>query len=154
MKVILTADLDKIGNLGDVLDVKPGFARNYLLPKKLAVLVSEHNLSVMDGAKKKHLKKLEMEKLSAEQQKTRLETLTLTFHKKAGESDVIFGAVTTSEIEKELEAKGVTIDRKKIHLEEPIKRIGNYTCKIKLFRDVEASIKIEVLKEGEESAEA
>jgi large subunit ribosomal protein L9 len=114
MKVILTSDVEKVGNLGDVIEVKKGFARNFLLPRSLAVEV-------------------------------------LVMRKKAGENDVLFGSVTTAEIEKELEAKGVHVERKKIHLDEPIKRLGDFTAKIKLFKDVEAAITIQVLKEEEES---
>jgi large subunit ribosomal protein L9 len=151
MKVILTSDVEKVGNLGEVIEVKKGFARNFLLPRKLAVEVSEHNLALMEGKKKKHQKKLEMEKLSAVEQKQKLEGVVLIMRKKAGENDVLFGSVTTAEIEKELEAKGISVEKKKIHLDEPIKRLGEFIAKIKLFKDVEAAIKIEVLKEEEES---
>jgi large subunit ribosomal protein L9 len=151
MKVILTSDVEKVGNLGDVIEVKKGFARNFLLPRSLAVEVSEHNLALMEARKKKHQKKLELEKLSAVEQKQGLDGVVLVMRKKAGENDVLFGSVTTAEIEKELEAKGVHVERKKIHLDEPIKRLGDFTAKIKLFKDVEAAITIQVLKEEEES---
>jgi len=149
MKVILTSDVDKVGNLGDVIEVKKGFARNFLLPRSLAVEVSEHNLALMEARKKKHQKKLEIEKLSAVEQKQKLEGIVITIRKKSGENDVLFGSVTTTEIEKELEAKGVSVEKKKIHLDEPIKRLGDFTAKIKLFKEVEAEIKITVLKEEE-----
>ncbi|HNX98607.1 MAG TPA: 50S ribosomal protein L9 [Candidatus Aminicenantes bacterium] len=152
MKVILTSDLDRIGDLGDVLEVKSGFARNYLFPKQYAIPVTPHNLSVMESRRKKHEKKLAIERLSAEEQKKKIEALTLTFTKKSGENDVLFGSVTTTEIEEKLGEAGVTIERKRIHLAEPIKRIGQYTCVLKLFRDVEAEVKIVVDKEGEEAA--
>ncbi len=152
MKVILTSDVEKVGNLGDVIEVKKGFARNFLMPRKLAVEVSEHNLTLMKGRKKKHEKKLEMEKTSAVEQKQKLDGISITMRKKAGENDVLFGSVTTAEIEKELEAKGVSVEKRKIHLEEPIKRLGEFTAKIKLFKEVEAEIKIQVLKEEETQA--
>ena len=149
MKVILTADVEKVGNLGDIIEVKKGFARNFLLPRKYAVAVTEHNVTLMENKKKKHLKQLEVEKLSAVEQKQKLEELSITIKKKAGENDVLFGSVTTNELEKELKALGVSVEKKKLHLDEPIKRLGNYTLKIKLFKDVEAEIKIAVLKDGE-----
>ena len=150
MKVILTADVEKIGSLGEVIEVKKGFARNFLLPRKLALEVNEHNLTLMDGRKKKHQKKLEEEKVSAVEQKQKLEGVSITIRKKSGENDVLFGSVTTAEIEKELATKGFSVEKKKIHLDEPIKRLGEFTAKVKLFQDVEAAIQIIVLKEEED----
>jgi large subunit ribosomal protein L9 len=147
MKVILTADVDKVGSLGDVIEVKPGFARNFLMPRQLAMEVSEHNLALMEARKKKHLRKLEQERQAAGEQKQKLEGVTIVIRKKSGENDVLFGSVTTAEIEKELEAKGVRIERRKIHLDEPIKRLGEFTARVKLHPGVEAAIKVEVLKE-------
>jgi len=151
MKVILTSDVEKIGSLGDVIEVKKGFARNFLMPRKLAVEVSAHNLALMEGRKKKHQKKLELEKISAIEQKQKFEGVAVIIRKKAGENDVLFGSVTTAEIEKELAAKGLSVEKKKIHLEEPIKRLGEFTAKIKLFKDVEAAIQITVQKEEEDT---
>jgi large subunit ribosomal protein L9 len=153
MKLILTADVEKVGNLGDIVEVKKGFARNFLLPRQLAVEVTAHQVALMENRKKKHLKQLEIEKLSAIDQKAKLEAIALTITKKAGENDVLFGSVTTAEIEKELKALGVNVEKKKLHLDEPIKRLGNYTLKVKLFKDVEAEIKIAVQKDGEVSPE-
>ncbi|MCU0276360.1 MAG: 50S ribosomal protein L9 [Acidobacteria bacterium] len=152
MKLILTADVEKIGSLGDVIDVKKGFARNFLLPRRLAVEVSEHNLALMEARKKKHLKKLEQEKQAASEQKQKLEGVAVTMRKKSGENGVLFGSVTTTEIERELAARGFSVEKKKIHLDEPIKRLGEYTAKIRLFHGVEAAIKVEVLKEEEDPA--
>ncbi len=152
MKVILSADVEKVGSLGDVVEVKNGFARNFLLPRRLAMEVSEHNLALMAARKKKHQKKLEMEKHAAGEQKQKLEGVAITIRKKSGENDVLFGSVTTAEIERELAAKGFSVERKKIHLDEPIKRLGKFTAKVKLFQGVEAAIQIEVLKEEEEPA--
>jgi large subunit ribosomal protein L9 len=151
MKLILTSDVEKVGSLGDVIEVKKGFARNFLLPRKLAVEVTAHNLNLMEGKKKKHQKKLEIEKLSAIEQKQKLDGVAILIRKKAGENDVLFGSVTTAEIEKELEAQGFSVEKKKIHLEEPIKRLGDFTAKVRLFKEVDAEIKIQVLKEDEEA---
>jgi large subunit ribosomal protein L9 len=151
MKLILTSDVEKVGSLGDIIEVKKGFARNFLLPRKLAVEVTAHNVTLMEGKKKKHQKKLEVEKLSALEQKQKLDGVAIVIKKKAGENDVLFGSVTTAEIEKELAAKGFSVEKKKIHLEEPIKRLGDFTAKIRLFKEVDAEIKIQVLKEDEEA---
>ena len=107
----------------------------------------------MEFKKKKIQKKIEIEKLSALEQKEKLEEITLTFAKKAGENDMLFGSVTVLEIEKHLEELGIEIERKRFDLAEPIKRIGNYTCKIKLFDEIEAEIKIEVVREEEDTPE-
>jgi large subunit ribosomal protein L9 len=153
MKVILTADVEKVGNLGDIIEVKKGFARNFLLPRKYALEVTEHNVALMQSKKKKHQKQLEIEKLSAVEQKQKLDGIALTIKKKAGENDVLFGSVTTSELEKELKALGIDVEKKKLHLEEPIKRLGNYTLKIRLFKDVEAEVKITVLQDGDATSD-
>jgi large subunit ribosomal protein L9 len=144
MKVLLTTDVDKVGAMGAVVEVKAGFARNYLFPRKLAVEATPHQVALVAGKRKKLEKKLEIEKLSAVEQKSKLDQLVLKIRKKAGENDVLFGSVTTAEIEEEFARLGVHVDRKKIHLDEPIKRIGHYTCRIKLFKDVDAEVRIEV----------
>lgn len=151
MKVILNSDIEKLGSLGDIVEVKPGYARNYLFPRQLAFTPTKHNLELMEAKKKKVQKQLEIEKLSAMEQKQKIEEITIVIEKKAGEKDTLFGSVTPMEIEKKLEEMGVTIERRKLHLEEPIKRLGSYSCKVKLLEDVEAEFKIEVVKEGDES---
>jgi large subunit ribosomal protein L9 len=153
MKIILNEGIEKLGEVGDIVDVKPGFARNYLFPKSFALEMNKHNLEVMKFKKVKVQKKFELEKLTAVEQKQKIEELTITIEKKSGENDVLFGSVTTQEIQGQLESIGVSIDKRKFHLEEPIKRLGNYTCKIKLMKDVEADLKIEVVKEGEEETD-
>ena len=153
MKVILNTDIDKLGKLGDIVEVKPGYARNYLFPRDMALNLNEHNMQLMEIKKKKVQKKLELEKLTAIEQKQKIEEITITFEKKAGETDTLFGSVTPAEIEEKLQEQGLTIERRKLHLEEPIKRLGSYSCTVKLFDDVEAEFKIEVLKEGGEEEE-
>jgi large subunit ribosomal protein L9 len=151
MKIILNEDVENLGGLGDILEVKPGFARNYLIPRKLAFQYSKHNEEMMKFKKIKARKKIEMEKLSAMDLKQRLEELTLTIPKKAGESETLFGSVTTMEIQAKLEEMGITIDKKKFHLEEPIKKLGIHVCKLKLIEEIEAELKIEVVKEGDDT---
>jgi len=150
MKVILNADMDNLGELGDIVEVKPGFARNYLLPRQLAVAVNKNNLEMMKARRRKAEQQFELEKMSALEKKQTLDGIALRFERKSGENDVLFGSVTTADIEKKLAEMGIEIERKKLHLEEQIKRLGNYTCKIKLVKDVDAEIKIEVLPEGGE----
>lgn len=154
MKVLLNEDIEKLGEMGDIIDVKPGYARNYLFPKKMAVTVNQHNLDLIRLQRKKIEKKLEIEKLSAVEQKDKLEEITLEIKKKAGENEVLFGSVTVAEIEKKLEELGVEIDRKKIQIKEPIKKLGSHSITIKLFKEVDAELKIEVVKEGEEVSES
>ncbi|MCI0471156.1 MAG: 50S ribosomal protein L9 [Candidatus Aminicenantes bacterium] len=145
MKIILNTDIEQLGKLGDVREVKPGYARNYLFPRKLAIPHTVHNLEAIAIKKKKTQKMLEIEKLSAMDQKQKIEQITLVIKKKAGEKDTLFGSVTTMEIEGKLAEMGVSIERRKLHLEEPIKRLGSYSCKVKLLEDVEAEFKIEVI---------
>jgi large subunit ribosomal protein L9 len=151
MKIILNEDIEHLGQLGDLVEVKPGYARNYLFPKGLALKPTSHNMEMMKHKKIKVQKRLELEKLSALEQKQKLEELTLTIEKKAGESDTLFGSVTSIEIQQKLEELGTYIERKKLHLDEPIKKLGHHACKVKLIEDVEAELKIEVVRENEET---
>lgn len=151
MKIMLNEDIEHLGRLGDLVEVKPGYARNYLFPRELALQPTKHNMEMMKYKKIKAQKRLELEKLSALEQKQKLEELTLTIEKKAGESDTLFGSVTTMEIQQKLEELGTHIERKKLHLDEPIKKLGHHVCKVKLIEDVEAELKIEVARENEET---
>ena len=153
MKVLLNEDIEHLGRLGDLVEVKKGYARNYLFPKKLALQPNKHNLEVMKYKKVAAQKKLELEKMSAREQKQKLEELTLVMAKKAGESETLFGSVTTAEIQQKLEEMGFHVDKKKFHLEEPIKKLGQFLCRIKLVEEIEAELKIEVIRESEESEE-
>jgi large subunit ribosomal protein L9 len=150
MKVILNENVENLGKVGDVVEVRPGYARNYLFPKTLALEPTKHNIDLMERKRKKVEKQMELEKLSAMEQKQKVEAITITIEKKAGEQDQLFGSVTAMEIEAKLAEQGITIERKKFHLEEPIKKLGSYICKIRLVEDVEADLKIEVVKEGDE----
>ena len=149
MRVILNENIENLGKLGALVEVNPGYARNYLFPKELALKPTKHNIEVMKHRKIKAEKQLELEKLSAMEQKKKLEELTLYIEKKAGENEQLFGSVTPMEIEGKLAEAGITIERKKFHLEEPIKKLGSYICKMKLVEDIEADLKIEVVKEKE-----
>jgi large subunit ribosomal protein L9 len=150
MKVILNENIESLGRVGDVVEVKAGYARNYLYPRNMAVAPTKHNMEVMKYKKIKAEKQLEVEKMSAREQKVKLEEFKLVIEKKAGETDTLFGSVTTAEIQAKLEELGVSIERKKFHLDEPIKKLGLHVFKIKLVEDIEAEVKIEVLREGGE----
>jgi len=154
MKVILNENVDKLGQIGDVVEVKPGYARNFLLPQGLAIHHTPHNLGLINSKKKKFQKRVELERMSALEQKQKIEQFLLVIPKKAGETDTLFGSVTTLEIEKMLEEMGTHIERKRLHLDEPIKKLGSYTCKVKLMEDVEAELKIDVVKEGPDTPES
>ncbi|MGA1839639.1 MAG: 50S ribosomal protein L9 [bacterium] len=147
MQVILKEHIENIGQAGDLINVAPGFARNYLLPKKLAILADarnikqlEHQKRLKQAIKEKHLK--DCEKLARS-----LESLSLTIIRKAGENDRLFGSVTTIDIAEALKNEGIEIERKRMHLEEPIKSLGIYTIPIRLHQEVTANLKVWVVKE-------
>ncbi len=154
MKVILNQDVDNLGYVGEIVEVKPGYARNYLLPRKIAVVVNKHNLEVMQNRMKKLEKEIEQTRISSEELKAKIEEMVLRFERKVGENDVLFGSVTVADIEAELNAAGIEFDRKKFTLPEAIKTTGVHICKLRLFRDISAEVKVEVVPEGvEETAE-
>lgn len=149
MKVLLTEAIDKLGIVGDVVEVKPGYARNYLMPRGLALPVTPHNVSLMERRKVKYLKELETMREKALGQKETLEALELEFERKAGENGVLFGSVTTSDIEAYLLEKGHDVDRKRFHLPEAIKKVGEFTCLFKLHPEVTAELRVVVKPEGD-----
>lgn len=147
MQVILKEHLEKLGHAGDLVNVKSGYARNYLIPKKLAILADAKNIKQLEHQKKlesaireKHVK--DCEKLA----KT-IEGLSLTIVRKAGENDRLFGSVTSMDIAEALQKEGVEIDRKKIILDDPIKSLGIYQVPIRLHQKVTANSKVWVVKE-------
>jgi len=144
MEVILKEDVLKLGHRGDVVKVADGYGRNYLLPEKLAIEATEANKAVIEQMKASAIRKSAKEKVDAEAQATQLNEVELVFERKVGEHDHLFGSVTSSDIAHELEAKGYTIDRRKIALDEPLKTIGEYHVPVKLHRDVTSHIKVVV----------
>ncbi len=147
MKVILKEDVDRLGSMGDIVNVKPGFARNYLIPRNLAVEANPRNIKEFEHHKRVLQQKAERIKNAAQHLAEKISSSPVTIKVKAGEEDKLFGSVTTIDIEKALKEKGFEIDRKKIMLEEPIKRLGEYRVKIKLHRDVLAELTVQVEKE-------
>jgi len=147
MEVILKEDVPKLGARGDVVKVAEGYGRNFLLPRKLAIEATRGNRAVIEQMKQAALRRAATDKAEAEAQAKQLETVTLSFTRKAGEKDQLFGSVTSSDIGAALEAKGYSLDRRKIHLYEPLKHIGEFKVPIRLYKGVEATVKVLVDKE-------
>jgi len=146
MQVILREDVESLGATGQVVNVKDGYARNYLIPRGLAVHATKRNVKRFDHEKRVIAKRDTKRRKEAQSLKERLEALSLTIAKHTGEEDKLFGAVTNREIADALkEETGLEIDRKSIHLEQPIKSLGVYSVELKLARDVAATIKVWVV---------
>ena len=152
MEVILKEDVLKLGHRGDVVKVADGYGRNYLLPGKLAIEATAANKAVIEQMKGSAIRKSAKEKVSAEELATQISAVELTFERKTGENDHLFGSVTSSDIAHELEAKGYTVDRRKISLDEPLKSLGEYHVPVKLHREVTAHVKVTV--KGDQVEEA
>lgn len=149
MKVILKDDIKDLGACGAVVEVKSGYARNYLIPRKLAVAASSGNLKSIDEIKKQKVFRDNKKKREAEKIKDKLEKLSITADVQVGEEDKVFGSVTSSTIAGLLKKEGFEIDRRMIMLDEPIKALGVYTIPFKLEKDVIANVKLWVVKKEE-----
>jgi large subunit ribosomal protein L9 len=147
MKVILKNDVEKVGRKGDIVNVAPGFGRNYLIPRKLALEVTASNLKMIEIERQALKKKAEAERQSFQGVIQKLSQVTLTFPRRAGEKDVIFGSVSAGDIKEALDKLGFEVDKKRIHLDEPIKRLGNFTVPVKVYNEDKAEVKIVVVKE-------
>jgi large subunit ribosomal protein L9 len=145
VKVILTDEVRGLGNRGEVVSVAAGYARNFLLPKELAYLATPGNVKRLEQEKKRYDVSQAKEKDQAATVAKAFEGLTVTVRKKAGEHDAIYGSVTASELAEALAAKGITVDRRRIDLEEPIKRLGTHTVHVRLHREVVATLNVEVV---------
>jgi large subunit ribosomal protein L9 len=149
MKIILKDDIDGLGTCGQVVNVKGGYARNYLIPRNLAVLASPGNLKSIDEIKKQKTFRDNKRKRDSERIKDKLEKLSLTAEVQVGEEDKVFGSVTSTIIASLLKQQNFEIDRRLIQLDEPIKALGVYTVPIKLDREVVAEVKLWVVKKEE-----
>ncbi len=154
MEVILKEDVAKLGSRGDVVKVAEGYGRNYLLPKKLAIEATPANRAVIEQMKAASVRRLAREKGDAEVVAKQLAGVALTFTRKSGEHDQLFGSVTSADIAHEMEAKGFNIDRRKIQLNEPLKAIGDFNVPLKLHRDVVVPIKVTIRKDAVAEAPA
>ena len=147
MKVILKEDVEGLGKAGDIVNVKDGYARNYLIPRGLAIRATDKNVKSLEKQKRMILERIDKERRRLKQFAERLSELTVKIKKKAGEEGKLFGSVTSKDIAEALESMGYEVDRKKIILDDPIKSIGNYTVKIKLASEIEAELAVEVVPE-------
>lgn len=148
MKIILKENIENLGSKGDIVNVAAGYGRNYLLPKKLALKVTSSNMKMIEMEQAALKKNLEKARISYKGAIQKLNEVSLSFVRKAGEKDTIFGSVSVADIKEELDKLGFEIEKKKILLKEPIKRIGDFTVPIKVFLDDIAEIKIQVIPEG------
>lgn len=149
MRVILRENIENLGKKGDIVNVAPGYGRNYLIPKKIAIEVTPRNMKMIAIEQKALKKGLEKEMASYQEIIARLNAVTLSFMRKTSEKDVIFGSVSSTDIRDALAALGFDVEKKKILLDEPIKRLGNFTVPIKIFHEEKAEVKLEIVKEGE-----
>jgi large subunit ribosomal protein L9 len=148
MQIILQEDVEKLGHRGDVVTVKPGYARNFLLPQKLAVAATAGNLKAIERIRTSLAKKTATELAAAQKQAELLNGVSLNFTRKTGENDQMFGSVTSGDIAEALAAQGFKLDKRQVQLAEPIKIIGELPVTVKVFRDVTAQLKVHVAKEA------
>jgi len=150
MEVILKEDVPKLGNRGEVVKVAEGYGRNFLLPRKLAIEATIANKKVIEQMKAAAVRRSAKEKSEAEELAKQFDGLEVSFTRKAGENDQLFGSVTAGDIAEALEKKSFHIDRRKIQLHEPLKTIGDFTVPVKLHKDVTTHLKVVVGKEAAE----
>ena len=147
MEVILREDIEKLGGRGEVVKVAAGYARNFLLPKRLAVEATDSNRKIVEQERQAHLRKEAKQKGEAEDLSKLLGGISVTIAQKAGEADQLFGSVTSKDVADALAAKNFTIDRRKVHLDEPIKQLGEFKVPVRLHKDVTAEITVNVVRE-------
>lgn len=150
MEVILKEDVLKLGHRGDVVSVADGYGRNYLLPGKLAIEATTANKAVIEQMKGSALRKSAKEKFASEELGKQISEVELSFERKVGDGEHLFGSVTSGDIAQALEQKGFTVDRRKIALEEPLKTLGEFHVPIKLHRDVTAHVKVTIKSDAPE----
>jgi large subunit ribosomal protein L9 len=147
MEVILREEIENLGRRGDVVKVAPGYARNFLLPKRLAVAANESNKKIVEQEKQAYLRRESKEIGDANDLAKMMGSVEVTIAQKAGENDQLFGSVTAQDIVAALERAGYTIDRKKVNLAEPIKALGDYKVTVRLHREVSVELPVHVIKE-------
>jgi large subunit ribosomal protein L9 len=150
MEVILKEDVAKLGSRGDVVKVAEGYGRNYLLPRKLAIEANAANKTVIEQMKAAALRRSAKEKSQAEELSKQFDGVFVSFQRRSGEHDQLFGSVTSSDIADALEKKGLNVDRRKIQLHEPLKSLGEFAVPIKLHKDVTTHLKVMIEKEAVE----
>lgn len=148
MQVILQEDVEKLGTRGQVLEVAAGYARNFLLPRKLAIEATASNRKHLEKLKTVLAKRTATERDAAQNQADALNSVTARFARKAGENDQLFGSVTSADIAESIAAQGYKVDKRQIQLAEPIKLVGEYQVSVKLYQEISANVKVVVEKEG------
>ena len=148
MDVLLCEDIDNLGQRGQVVRVRAGYGRNYLLPQKLAIKATSGNKRMIDEQRRLLAKREDTERVSAQSEAEKLQGLELRFERRVGEHGILFGSVTALDIAEALKERGLTVERRRIGLREHIKEVGDYDVTIKLHRDVSPSVKVLVRKEG------
>lgn len=152
--ILLRDDIESLGGRGEIVKVRAGYARNYLLPQGLATLATKGNIKQIEQERAALLKKAAAEKATADAQKDQMSSISLTFERKAGDGGTLFGSVTSMDIAEAIQAKGYEVDRRKIVLKDAIKETGEYIVKIKLHREVTLDLPVTVTAEGAEPVEA
>jgi large subunit ribosomal protein L9 len=147
MEVILKEDVNKLGSRGDVVKVAEGYGRNYLLPRKLAIIANEGNKAVIAQMKAASVRRSAKEKSQAEELAKQFEGLSVSFQRRSGENDQLFGSVTSGDIAEGVAKKGINLDRRQIQLHDPLKTLGEFTVSVKLHKDVTAHLKVVIEKE-------
>lgn len=147
MKVILRQDFEQLGKIGDLIDVKDGYARNYLIPRNIAYLATQSAMQLLEEEKKQNARRMEKQKKDAEKTASQLEKASVTIKMKVGEDDKLFGSVTSQMISDVLREKGVSIDKRQIELEDSIKSLGIYDVKVRLQGGVAGTVKVWVVRE-------
>lgn len=148
-KILLREDVDDLGARGEIVRVKAGYARNYLLPRKLAVEANAGNVKQIERERELLLKKATNERATADAQAEQMRSLVLSFERKAGEQGALYGSVTSMDIAEALKERGYEVDRHRLHLREPLKRLGEFTVPLRLHRDVTVDLQVKVTPEGE-----
>jgi large subunit ribosomal protein L9 len=148
MEVILKEDVNKLGSRGDVVKVAEGYGRNYLLPRKLAIVANESNKAVIAQMKAAAVRRSAKEKAQAEDLSKQFEGLSVTFQRRSGEHDQLFGSVTSSDIAEGVAKKGINLDRRQIQLHDTLKTLGEFTVPVKLHKDVTTHLKVVIEKEA------
>ena len=151
MEVILRTDMENLGKLGDVVKVKPGYARNYLIPKELAMQATSGNLKLFEQQRRKLQEKLDKARSQAQSLAEKLEETVLQIPVRVGEGDKLYGSVTSAMIAEALASKGLEVDKKDIELENPIRSLGEHQVPVKLYSGVRPELKVNVVRHGEES---
>jgi|SRR5437764_9486845 len=150
MEVILKEDVVKLGSRGDVVKVAEGYGRNFLLPRKLAIEATAGNKTVIEQMRASALRRSAKEKAQAEELSKQFDGLSISFERRSGEHDQLFGSVTSGDLAEALQKKGFNIDRRKIQLHEPLKTVGEFTVPVRLHKEVTAHLKVVIAKEAAE----